>query len=386
MSKLQYLILSPINQYGGVNLDVGFIAQLLAQKHEVHVISLARYFPDASVFYFNEDLEYTSLDKLVYETSSSVRMLTQLAGRLKPLSAPNHHRLDNVLTRLPFVSLAQQRQQVLEKEIVKCDRLILCSQLTSNYMQMSIEIAFQHQIPVYFRTTGQIKPHELTEQNKQWLSKVTTFIHHSEKNLQSIQHFLPNKIHSLIDQNAYDEERFLDLPQLKTQVKQFYCISRLSALKRTAQIIQAFQELQHPLTALHIYGDGEEETALKQKAKGFENIHFHGAIDFKDIHKAHGAHDCLIIASTIEAGPYTGVEAMAAGRLIISSRVGAMETRLGNYPFFYDGSVDNLKEKMKLLLEQNDVVNQELAAYLRSLYTKNYSEAAIGRSYLAIFD
>lgn len=386
MSKLQYLILSPINQYGGVNLDVGFIAHLLAQKHEVSVISLARYFPDASVFYFNEALAYTSMDKLVYETSRSIRMLTQLTGRLKPLPAPNHHRLDNVLTRMPFVSLSQQRHQILEREIAKCDRLILCSQLTSNYMQIAIETAHRYQIPVYFRTTGQIKSHELSEQNKQWLSKVTTFIHHSEKNLQSIQHFLPSSTHTLIDQNAYDEQRFLGLPLLQTQVKQFYCISRLSPLKRTRQILQAFLDLKHPLTELHIYGDGEEETLLKQEAKGCKNIYFHGAVQFKDVHKAHGSHDCLIIASTIEAGPYTGVEAMAAGRLIISSHVGAMNSRLPEYPFFYDGTVAHLVKKMRELINQSATKNQELATNLRRRYTENYCEMTIGKSYLEILN
>tara|TARA_R110001632_G_scaffold66751_5_gene157089 strand:+ start:36 stop:1241 length:1206 start_codon:yes stop_codon:yes gene_type:complete len=384
MSKQRFLILSPINQYGGVNLDVGFIGSLLEQKNQVRVVSLARYFSDASVFYFNEALNYTSLDKLVYETSFSIRFLTSVVGRLKPLEASNHHRVDNGLTRLPIVSLAKQRQRVLEKEIASCDRLILCSQLTSNYMKAAIEVAHRLQIPVYFRTTGQIKEHELTPENAQWLSKVNTFIHHSEKNLNTIAHFLPEATHFLVDQNAYDEDRFLELPLLQTEVKRFYAISRLSPLKRTGQIIQAFQELQHPESELHIYGDGEEETLLKEQAKDSTNIHFHGAIDFADIHKAHGANDCLIIASTIEAGPYTGVEAMAGGRLIISSSVGAMETRLPDYPFFYDGTVNDLKEKMKLILAQETSENHRLSSQLRKRYTENYSEVAIGKFYLDI--
>jgi glycosyltransferase involved in cell wall biosynthesis len=171
---------------------------------------------------------------------------------------------------------------------------------------------------------------------------------------------------------------------LQSELKRFYAISRLSPLKRTGQIIQAFQELQYPLAELHIYGDGEEETLLKQQAEGCKNIHFHGAIDFKGIHEAHAANDCLIIASTIEAGPYTGVEAMAAGRLIISSRVGAMETRLPDYPFFYDGTVNDLKEKMKQMLDQEASKNQKIAEKLRKRYTENYSEVAIGKSYLDI--
>ena len=384
MSKQRFLILSPINQYGGVNLDVGFIGSLLEQKHQVRVISLARYFDDASVFYFNAALNYTSLDKLVYETSFPIRLLTSLVSRLKPLEAPNHHRVDNGLTRLPFVALAKQRQRVLEKEIASCDRLILCSQLTSNYMKAAIEVAHRLQIPVYFRTTGQIKEHELTAENAKWLSKVKTFIHHSEKNLKTIAHFLPEASHCLVDQNAYDEDRFLEIPAIDSAVKRFYAISRLSPLKRTGQIIQAFQELQDPMSELHIYGDGEEGSLLKEQAKDSANICFHGAIDFKDIHKAHAANDCLIIASTIEAGPYTGVEAMAAGRLIISSRVGAMETRLPDYPFFYDGTVEDLKEKMRQVLAQEASENQKQTSELRQRYLENYSEVAIGKSYLDI--
>lgn len=380
MATLNYLLLSPVNQYGGVNLDVGFIAHIISEQHRVKVISLGRYYDDASVFYFDKNLSYTSVDRELYRSSRLLRWCSQVTSVLKPMPIPNHHRLDNRLSR-KLAHLDTARKQLIEKAITSCDRLVLCAQLTAPYMQFAIETASRHNIAVLFRTTGQIIASQLTPANAVWLSKVSRFIHHSQKNKDKVAQYLPQAKHHLIDQNAYDQERFLQLPVLDQKVTRFYSIGRLSPLKRNLQIIEAFLAVQHTHLSLHIYGDGEQQAALKTAAAGSRHIHFHGAIAFDEIHQAHGANDCLIIASRLEAGPYTGVEAMASGRMLISSRVGAMESRLPDYPYFYEGTHEHLVQQIQEVsaLSQEAVV--QWSKKLRQRYLQAYSENAIRDQY-----
>ncbi len=380
MARLNYLLLSPVNRYGGVNLDVGFMAHIISEQHQVRVISLGRYYDDTTVFYFDNNLSYTSVDRELYRSSRLLRLCSQVTSVLKPMSVPNHHRLDNSLSR-KLAHLDAARKKLIETAISSCDRLVLCAQLTAPFMQHAIEVAASYDIPILFRTTGQILDTQLSPSNAVWLSKVGCFIHHSQKNKDKVAQYLPQADHHLIDQNAYDQERFLQLPALDQKITRFYSIGRLSPLKRNLQIIKAFLAVDDTALSLHIYGDGEQEGKLKAAAAGSSNIHFHGPVAFDKIHQAHGANDCLIIASRIEAGPYTGIEAMASGRMLISARVGAMESRLPDYPYFYEGTHESLAKQIKHLstLSQKEVVfwsNQ-----LRQRYTEAYSEETIRARY-----
>jgi hypothetical protein len=70
--------------------------------------------------------------------------------------------------------------------------------------------------------------------------------------------------------------------------------------------------------------------------------------------------DCLIIASPKETGPLTGVEAMASGKLIPTTPVGAMKWRINNldhHQFFVPGNIIELRNAMlkSIQLSQADL-------------------------------
>jgi len=97
----------------------------------------------------------------------------------------------------------------------------------------------------------------------------------------------------------------------------------------------------------------------------------------------------LVIPSHEEAGPLVGIEAMAAGKLIFSTKVGAMAQRLYNTEndFWFDINkeqsflqlierVKNIKpEGIKVIREKN-----------RKIYLENYSIEKISNEYLNIFN
>ena len=85
----KYLIFSPVNEYGGVNMDVGFLAKIISHKHQVKVISLGDYYKNSSVFYFDATLDYTSLNRILYQKNFAVRLLTNILSWVKPMKSPN---------------------------------------------------------------------------------------------------------------------------------------------------------------------------------------------------------------------------------------------------------------------------------------------------------
>jgi len=382
VNSKKYLFLSPINRWGGVNLDVAFLSHILSEMGQVNVISLGKFYKDSSVYYFDKHLKYDALDRLIYNNNMPVRLFTSLLNWVKPMRIPKHHRVANEITKSRLVNIEKIRLQYLERLIGDCNVLILCSHLTGSYMKEAIQIASQHKIPIIFRVTGHIQPQFLTTENKIWLSLVNCFIHHSDSNKNQVVKYLNDSNHVVIDQNAYNEKRFLDIPAIQTKITRFFTISRLHKLKGVDLVIQAFIKSTIPDKMLYIYGDGPELSNLKAQAKGYDNIVFYGDIAFEDIHQAYADNHCLIISSALEAGPYTGVEAMAAGRSIISTRVGAMESRLtAAYPHFYDGTVEKLEQTMLQVHEQSIETTQSLIQEFRKKYKNLYREAIIKQRY-----
>lgn len=383
------LIIAPINQWGGVNLDVGFIAQTIRhQQQEVFVLSVGTYYDDCSLFDFVDPSSYDSVDRILYHTHLFIRRSLQLLGRLKPMAIPLHQRVNNAFTK-SFTNIYKQRLSVLEEYISGYDTIIICSQLTGRWNEEVIKIAARLHKPIYVRVTQQIAPHHIVEEKLSWLKEVSHFIHHSKSNLDVLSKVLPENRHSIIDQCAMWEDEFLHTPILEKPATAFYCISRLEQTKRIDKIIDAFKNVKDPSLSLHIYGDGSLRTVLEQQAINDTRIYFYGAVALEDIAKVHGMHDCLLIASSIEGGPYTAIEAMAGSRLIISTQVGAMANRLGlDYPFFVNEEKGiTLETLIKNIAGLTAKETQELSTQLRDIYKKNYSVSEIEKAYArAILD
>lgn len=382
MSK-KCLIISPVNQWGGVNLDVGFIAQsMMRHNHDVFVLSVGTYYDDCSLFDFIDPSSYNSVDRVLYKENVLIKTSLRLLGIVKPMSIPLHQRLNNAFTK-SFIDIYKKRVSVLEQYISNYDKVIICSQLTGTWNEEVVNIATRLQKPIYIRVTQQIAPHHIVEDKLSWLKGISHFIHHSKRNLDILTKVLPENGHSIIDQCAMWEDEFLSSPIIKESSTEFYCISRLEHTKCIDKIIEAFKSIKNPALSLHIYGDGSLKTTLEELAIDDTRIHFYGAVALQDIAKVHGTHDCLLIASSIEGGPYTAIEAMAGGRLIISTNVGAMAIRLGqDYPYFVNEEKEvTLSKLIKKIANLTPKETELLSTQLRTIYKNRYSVSEIEKAY-----
>jgi len=128
---------------------------------------------------------------------------------------------------------------------------------------------------------------------------------------------------------------------------------------------------------------------IEIKSKEKKNIKFLGQINQQELYKFFKEIDVLVIASHEESGPLVGLEAMAAGKIIISTKVGAMEDRL--FSTENDFWIDiNEKKSINLSIEIIEQLKQadlvKIAEINRQVYVKKYSFATIKSQYLALID
>lgn len=382
MHKKKILVISPIQEFGGRELETGFISSILDEKYDVKVLSTSGFYVNSQVKTFGNNFYYTSINEELFREKNIIRFVLKFVCFFFKKISFSSNSLSNPFFKKKF-NIESKKAKYLEKEIPKYDLIIICAQIFSNYLEKIIDTCYTKNIPVVFRTTGTIYE-DIKKLKFKWISKVNLFIHNSERNARQL--FLFEKVeYRVIDQCAFIEKDLLALP-IEYKGGNFFVLSRLSPEKQVDKVIKAFKEICDESDFLYIFGSGPEMNTLKMLAKDNKNIIFKGHISHKEVVKAFSYNDCLIISSLEEAGPLTGVEAMAAAKLIISTKVGAMPERLIDYQFWYDGSQKELSERMRAVkaLPYNEIIKIERK--LRENYLKSYSVKSISQQYLNCFE
>ena len=123
--------------------------------------------------------------------------------------------------------------------------------------------------------------------------------------------------------------------RLRSPLKPNYICTRAhEGLYNIHCILRAFQKVQHelPEATLTLVGDGSQHAALIQMANSMElkNVTFTGHVDNQAIYRHLGQADILISAPIVDNMPVSLLEAMNAGLLVISSRVGGVPYMIDN--------------------------------------------------------
>jgi L-malate glycosyltransferase len=137
----------------------------------------------------------------------------------------------------------------------------------------------------------------------------------------------------------------------------FINVGRLYHLKGQDKLLHAFARLvkEYPNVKLVIVGGGPEEDSLKKLCKGLgleEWVIFTGRR--ADAHRLINASDVVVHPTYTELFSQLMIEAMALEKLLIISRVSAVEDQIKNYGtgiIITPGSVDELYDAMKYAIE-----------------------------------
>lgn len=374
--KKKIIISGPIGDFGGRDVEVNIIAKALEQDYDVTILSTGYMTESSFAIQGLSSVKWQSVWELLFLKNPFLRFLSLLSKLFNNGSKKNYGYVVNTFSK-KLTNIDQLQWEVLCLELEKTDLVVLCVQLTTKYLPEIVDFCHKNKIPCLVRTTGTVR--SVPEKDFEILKKVRLFIHHSEANAANLNRQLTLP-YTIIDQCALTETDLLVLSTTKKKPLRFGYLGRLSEEKGILPVAEFFAQADLPFV---IAGDGLQKEALLDIINGKPNCTYLGLVSHKDISAFFSQIDVLVIPSYEESGPLVGLEAMAAGKLIISTRVGAMEERLNALHSFWF-AVENVSSLQACV----DAVNalsleecQSVSEQLRETYLMEYSAVAIAAKY-----
>jgi glycosyltransferase involved in cell wall biosynthesis len=161
------------------------------------------------------------------------------------------------------------------------------------------------------------------------------------------------------EQNGRGESRrYLGIPEDRFAVG---WIGRMTAVKRTDDVLLAFKQLRsNGIDAcLCMVGDGPDREHLEQRAQELGVIRDTLFLGYQEeVAPFYAAFDALVLPSGNEGTPVSAIEALAAGRPVVATRVGGVPdvVRDGEDGFLVEaGATDDLADRLTQLARDPDL-------------------------------
>lgn len=373
--KKKVLIFGPIGNFGGRDVEVNIIAKSLMDDFEVRIFS-SNYISSESYALLNiKKPNYTSFQIELTKLFFLLKFISHLL-RFKNFSKKkkSYAFVNNKLSR-SFFNFRKNKLKILKHEVKEADIIIVCAQITSKFFKEIINFSNTYKKPCLVRNTGTIKPFDKSKFD--FLKQVTKFIHHSEKNASNLNSII-NLPYTIIDQCAIEDSKLLALPTTKAKPLRLGYLGRLSKEKGIIELVDFFSNLSE--YKLLIAGNGPLLNQVLDK----KNIEYIGQVAPKKLNIFFEKVDVLIIASHEESGPLVGLEAMAAGKVIISTDVGAMKDRLSGTKNDFWFELNQISE-LKTIFEKLTTLELEaIGNSNREKYLKEYQFKAVQDKYLQL--
>ena len=154
------------------------------------------------------------------------------------------------------------------------------------------------------------------------------------------------------DDGRVEQRRLLGIPPDRFVVG---WIGRMTAVKRTEDVLLTFRRLRESGVdaCLCLVGDGPDRPALERRAKELGIMRETLFLGFQhEVAPFYGAFDALLLPSVSEGTPVSAIEALAAGKPVVATRVGGVPdvVRDGEDGLLADaGAVDDLSERLTRL-------------------------------------
>jgi glycosyltransferase involved in cell wall biosynthesis len=375
--KKKLLFIGPIGDIGGRELETGFMAKSLSNEFDIEILSTGNLTFKSQIFDFVSPRIVQTLNECIYKSNFWFRTLSQLSAKNSKQIKDKYFYTSNTIAKKTGYRAYANKQ--LKEKINNSEIVILCMQLTSNYIKEIVEYSFNLKKPIVLRTSTTIN--HVNEQDWDWLKKIDLFIHHSESNASKLN-ALENYKYTIIDQCTYKEKEMLNIQPTKSIGTLLY-VGRISEEKGIIPFVNMFNKLNTDLR-LKIVGDGSQFNQLKTLAESNKNIELLGFLSQDEIVNKLEEADAAIIPSYEESGPLIGLEAMASAKIIISTKVGAMATRLDglNNQFWFN--VDDIESFKEVINEISNMSNEEIekiALENRTRYLDKYQMDKIRSQY-----
>ena len=373
------LIIGPIEKFGGRELEAGFIASVLNNDFDVDVFSTGNITDWSQLYEMVAETKMHSLKELLYKNYTFLKPATFLSYIRNKRKEPVFFYVNNAFNSRFIKS---RENEILKNLIRGYDLIFIIAHLRTLRTKEIIEISNNLNKPVIFRTTGEI---ELKEKPPEYLKYVNLFIHHSERNADILHKKLQNSFYDIVDQNSYMENGLLNLHLPKKKINRFITVARLAPEKNLFNLISYFEEFSDENDELTIVGTGILYEKLLARSQKVQNIKLTGHLPIDEVRKIYEEIECAIIPAYTEAGPLVGIDAMAAGKVILTTDVGAMPDRLMNTSndfWFKPDDKESFKKEFERIKSLTDSEVFKIGEKNRNTYLERYSKAAVSEQYI----
>lgn len=372
------LIIGPLVDNGGREVETNIIAKSLENDYDLTILSTVYATPNSIVGEGLKKTFFTTLDKEFIKTNFIIFCFAFLFFIKNKFKGDVSLYVKNKLTFF-FFNYSQLRHRFLLKYIDKFDLVILEMEFRNSLYPEIIEHCLKNNKPCFFRTTRTI--FNVSKEQAGILKNVDLFIHHSEENAKNLDKYLKHK-YIVIDQCAFNEDELLKIEINPKQKLRYGFLGRLNNSKQIIPLTQFFLKTNHDF---YIGGDGELKEELISLIDKSDNCFYLGYFESNRLGDFFKKIDVLIISSLEESGPLVGVEALAAGKIVVSTKVGAMPERFENFksPFWFDKddikSIGDIIDKLESLSKNE---RNEIFECYRKLYLEKMSQEVIQKKYL----
>lgn len=374
--KKRILIVGSIGDFGGREVEVKTIIDTLSQKYDVMLFSTVP-ITEKSMAVSGQSCLWSSLHKELYDSNFFLKGLSLLSKKWNKSNIPPYLLVSNKISSV-FFNFDAENRRVLKKQVALADVVLFCGVFANGFLKEFIISCLSVEKPFLMRTTGTIT--EIPKEIKENLSNINALLVHSHSNAVVLKDMGLDNI-DIIDQTTLAEKNLIDLIINQSNQLIFGYIGRFSPEKGIIELLELFKKLGEKLI---IAGNGPLLTVLESICNDNLNLEYIGEISTNKIHSFFEKIDVLIIPSYEEAGPLVGIEAMAGGKLIFSTKVGAMEERLykTKNDFWFDINDENtFLEIYKRLKNISLEEIQEIREVNRKKYLENYSIEIVSKQY-----
>lgn len=373
-------IIGLIDNLGGREIEVRNIICSLSNNFELKVISLY-YMTNESVAVKDLNCNHTNIYKEIFKSNIYFKTLSFLSKILHNSNSPAYFFIDNNFSK-KILNIQKEKIKILRSEILKSDAILYCGVLDLHLLNDMISFSEKHKKPLILRTTGEIK--NINLELHRILPKIHKVLVHSSNNADILNGIIPDKI-EIIDQTTLIQKDLLELtikPNKANLV--FGYLGRLSQEKGIVPLLEIFNKIDFPIL---VAGSGSLKPQVLDLLKNKNQ--FLGEIDLEELKDFFRKIDILIISSFEESGPLVGIEAMAAGKIIFSTKVGAMVGRLSKTKnnFWFDiNKKESLLDLIANLQNFSDDEIIEIKKSNRRIFLENYSMQNVSSQYVEVFD
>jgi glycosyltransferase involved in cell wall biosynthesis len=370
------LIIGPIGDIGGREVEVNIIARALENNYRVMVFSTGFMTQKSFAIEGLQNTDYKVLDKELFKKYIGVKLVSLFSWMLSGFKNNYIRYVSNNWNKKLF-DLNKKREKEIVDYLMNCELVILPMQLSSTFSELIVTRCKELNIPTLFRTTGTINE----TNDVRYLNDVSCFVHHSKSNALRLDSSKTN--YCIIDQCSLNE-KLLNLPIETGTSLRFGFLGRFSEEKGIMDLIDYVIKCNDLI--LYLVGDGEQKADVLRKIENVNTIRYLGVLNNEDLEMFFEKIDVLIIPSKEETGPLVGLEAMAAGKIIMSTKVGAMMERLENTEnqFWFENTEASFVREINKLSVLSEKQLSKIKTKNRERYLERYSKEVISSSYLEL--